>query len=804
MAEPTANPNAFSAPAEGFGQTISFAFDPRGEVPQQRPITSQGPRISASAVQGLQRSDSRVDVSSAPDPTAQLLMKAGESILAKQLDAARSAEFVQGMQRAMSGEAITEVRDSVPWYARIFGDTPTIEGARAYTAQDMVNKTLTRETANIKQLEQLGPEAAGKHFSQVLQGAQTGDRATDGVIIKQMTEQMPALMKAQAKAHYGYNQRKASAALADSIQSGAGALQQFGEMYAGDQVSEADMKLRAQQYVMSVIPPEGIDEESYQKTLTSSIIGMAGAGQFHAIEALRESGVLRALTTDQANRIESTILSKATAARDRYAFQYSGMIAEIKSDAAHPPEGQTQNQLSARIDRANDAFKKLTGSPVGLFSSDQKADLLTQGFNAFKAEESRAARNAEILASREATATAKAIAAADTQETIRSLVSTGDVLLAKKLPGVSGDEVDLEVFKMVRADPNKSGPFLRDAWSKGYVSNLVADSMQQGLKLAAGNFAQNPASTPPDTFFEAVTAYRAMSQQGGPAFANAYFGEHAKAMSYASYMFGSNVLDHPDAASIYQRAMTANNFKGETLTAKEQTALVAKVASSGSSWLPKFLGGHNLREDSIRFLSEEVGNGASQWMANGLSKEEAVAQAMNDVLGPDTSGGRRGGARGEIIGGYYIRRDPASSQETLASLMEGGNGAKFTAIPEESRGEIFNKFLIEGALLPKDLGTTQINRLPDAGGTAQFVVNAKDKDGKTIIRTFTGLQLQEYAAKQTRIARTGRFFQHDPDQPVKSGYGPAITFKPGEGAPSIYADAAEWAAYRAKQQKPTK
>jgi hypothetical protein len=33
MADPQVNPNALGAPTEGFGQTVTFAFDPRGVTP---------------------------------------------------------------------------------------------------------------------------------------------------------------------------------------------------------------------------------------------------------------------------------------------------------------------------------------------------------------------------------------------------------------------------------------------------------------------------------------------------------------------------------------------------------------------------------------------------------------------------------------------------------------------------------------------------------------------------------------------------------------------------------------------------
>lgn len=751
MAEPSANPNVFAAPTEGFGQTVSFAFDPRGEVPQQRPVNSQGPRVNASGVSGTQRYNPQVNVQSAPDPTAQLLMKAGGDILAKELDAAQNAEYIAGMQRAMSGEALADVKESVPWYAKIFGDTPVIEGARAYTAQDTVNRVLTRETSSIRQLEQLGPEDAGKHFANVLQNAMTGDKATDGIVMKQMVDQMPALMKAQAKAHYAYGQRKASAAMTESMLSGGVALQQFGEMFAADQVSEQDMKLRAQQYVQSVLPPAGIDEESYQKTVTSAMLNMAQTGNFHALGALKDTGILGALTAEQSTRIEAAITSKSAQARNDYAVKYSRTIAEIKNAAAYPEEGSTPAELEARIDRANDAFRKLTGSPEPLFTGAQKTDLLTGTLSAYRQEEIRQQRRAETLSDQNASSSAKEIAQAETDALVAQMVSQGDINLAKKLTGVSSSKVDLQVYAQVQKDPQNSAEFLKNAWAKGYVSDLVSAQMVSGLKMSASQLAQDPSAPPNDTFFQSVLAYRSMEQVGGKAFANAYFGDYAKEMSLASYLLKDNVLQNPNAGMIYHRAMNVKNITTESISAKEKEDLVKQVTSEGSSWLPSFLGGYGLREDAVRAITADVSEGVSQWMAAGLAKDEATAMAISDALGTD-AGGRTGSARGELLGGFYIQRDPASGTDTLSTLMEG-TGDKYVAIPKESRGEIFKDFMKDYVKIPDNAGTVRLFRQLDAGGTARFVVNSVDKDGMSATRVFTSLQLQEFSAERVKKMR---------------------------------------------------
>ncbi len=741
------DPNALGAPAEGFGQTVSFAFDPRGEVPMQRPITSSGPRVGATNVSQAQRiADAPPAQLPPPDPTAAVLMKAGQDILQKNLDQARSEEYVKGMQRAMQGEALDDIKESVPWYSKLFGNAPVVAGAQAYTAQDRVNSALSQQAASIKSIEGLGPDDAAKHFVGVINSALTGDAAVDNVVMKQMTEQMPTLLKAQAKAHYAFGQRRAVDAMSKSIASGAGLVQSLGEQYARDEITDKDMDAQGKAFVASALPPAGIDEENYQKTLTSTMLGMAQAGQFHALEALRKSGVTSALTADQARRVEGTIETQATRARDRYAFQFSDTISEIKSDAARPPTGATPRDIAERIDRANSAFQKLTGSPVGLFNSDQKADMLAGTFNAFKAEEDKAANRAAVLADKNATASAKAAAAAEQQAMIEKYVANGDMEYLKMVKGVTNDDIDAEVYRQYKGNPQAGNKFLLQGWAKGYTNQLLANEIQAPVKMA---YSLPAGSAPPDGWFKGVDQYEQLLKTGGLGLAQAYFGDTAKSMAYSSYMLrrsGEN-----QAGLVFQRSQQAKDFQGEKLNIKEQAALVSKVASEGKSWVNKAtfgFAGEALRDDTARMMAEDVTEGTAQWMATGLSKDEATAAAINDNMTGKSP-------RAETLGGYYIRRDPLAGQSTISELMQGGNGKPFTAVPEEIRGDIFKGFLADKVKLPDTSGTTSFTRMPDVAGAAQFVVASTDKDGKTSIRAFNSDDLQKYAADKTKWKRLG-------------------------------------------------
>jgi hypothetical protein len=810
--QPQVNPNALAAPAEGFGQTVSFAFDPRGEVPMVKPVTSRGPNMGGvSNVAGSTRQDPNAAFTKPPpmDPTAALLMKAGEEVLKAKLDESRTTQFVQGMQRAMSGEAIQEVKESVPWYAKLFGDTPVIEGARAYTAQDTVNRTLAEQAANMDKLQTLDPVAAGDHFNNLIKSSMTGDGATDAIIAKQMAESLPALMKAQAKSHVAYGQKKAAGVMSASMLSGAQGLQQMGEMYADDRISAPDWEVQKKQYLMSVLPPDGINEESYQKTLTTNLQQMALRGQFHAIEAVRESGALAALTPEQAKRVESAVEASARKARDNYAFKFSREFAELKSDAAKPVDSMKPSEISARIDRMNDKFKRTTGSPVDFISSDQKADMLAGTFNAFKAEEDKARQRQQVLNDANATQAAKANAAAALDASITTAVSNGDIGFALKLPGVTKDAVDLKAYQLSTQDPKAGGEVLLNNFIKhGYVNDLAANKFTQDLRMAESSGA------PTDGWFRAITVYNQMKgSDGGAAYAAAYFGDYAPRMERASRMLGNNVLENPNAAMIFQASMDrTGQFQPNPLDAKEKAKLVKEVVDKTSGFLPKWLGGYGARPDAIQTVADIATQNLDDWRRAGLSDTEAMERAVASAI----SGGQV-----EMLGGFAIRNSSMGKVKApaLRDLMAGGgDGSPYNALPAGSEDDYFKGF-IRDSLKLSDLGTTNIARMPDAGGTARFVLTGIDKDGATILKPFSAAQMQEYAAergKWERLGKGSRAFTNEevtawnedrkrreatPYEPIRTNFGPEITYRPEEGAPSPYAKAADWAAYRAKQQR---
>ena len=173
-----ARDNTVGAPTEGLGQTVTFTA-PGGGSSQAR-AGGRG-RVNNDMRGGEQSLRNRLDplpLSQGPDPTMVLLQKMGNAILQPHLEKERTERFVQGMQQAAQGQAITEIVDEQPWYSKIFGDTHVIDGARAFSSYAKVQEEATAVEADMDNLRTKSPQEAQKYFADRIAKSQTGDSGT--------------------------------------------------------------------------------------------------------------------------------------------------------------------------------------------------------------------------------------------------------------------------------------------------------------------------------------------------------------------------------------------------------------------------------------------------------------------------------------------------------------------------------------------------------------------------------------------------------------------------------------------------
>ena len=67
------------------------------------------------------------------DKTAAAIFGFAETLLKPVAAEVAERKFLEGVQRAASGEALTQIVNGQPWYSKIFGPSSAVEGARQYS-----------------------------------------------------------------------------------------------------------------------------------------------------------------------------------------------------------------------------------------------------------------------------------------------------------------------------------------------------------------------------------------------------------------------------------------------------------------------------------------------------------------------------------------------------------------------------------------------------------------------------------------------------------------------------------------------
>lgn len=729
----TVNPNALGAPAEGFGQTVSFAFNDNAPTPQMSPVNSAGPRGGSGAMSQAQLASTQVRIPQDRDSaTFALLTKVGETAIKREVEAEANAAYVDGMVQVMQGKAFEEIKQDQPWYSRLFGDTPVVEGARAYSTQATVQRKVADQLANLQQLAPLGPQQASQHFADLIKGSLSGtDQVGDAMVLKSMTEALPHLMKAQAKAHYGYQQLVASKAEDASMAAGGDKLQAAGASLANGMVTYEDMQRMSADLIQSVLPAPGRDEASYLKNMTTNIKLWANKGNLHAINALRNSGFIdrAGLTEEQQIGIDRAVQAAELKAANGFHLRNAVNIGMIEADADQPHlAGKSPEQLVKQMEELDAQFRNETGSTGSIFGAKGISGNVKTSIAAIRAERER--NWAAGVASGD-----KERSAAVLESAVMQSAAQGSVGRLMYQPGFSSDMIHANFEKLVRSQPAaEAGKLIISNYnSTQYVNPLLQSSMTAALN-AAGND-----KMPSNGALQAITAYDGLVATGGVNAANAYFKDFAPQIQTFKLMSAGG-----DPATVGQAWQVAfgdpAKFPKRNLSNKEEETVRKLISSDNSNYLPEFMGGNpDIRPEAASQLMAQAQPAVERWMrVPGMTPELAYKHAIN---------GLRGGAT-EILGGFVFENQGTPFKKLMSPL--GG-----IALPEGSEHVVFKGFMHDFLKVPAS-GSIAISPEGVLAGKQQFVVWNTGNDGMPKVTRFDSDMLAMYSAVQAERLRGGK------------------------------------------------
>lgn len=754
----------------GAPSTFQFAppdvpqMDITGGLGQERTGVQNGGTIDAGGTKAGPQ-----PVVTAADPTINLLMNAGSALLAPMMKQAKTAAYVQGMQRAMAGEAVTSIAADQPWYSKLFGDSDVTEGARAYTGNTVAQTQVAAMTDAMPQLRTMDAAGSSKYFTDAVSNALTGDPATDLSIMQSMTRALPAVMREQAKQHFGWQQEQATAAEDSSFKAQSDSLQKLGPSAVNGYTTTDEFNQAQLAFVRSQVPAAGRDVKNWQEAQTNRFIEAARVGNFHALNAAQMpmggdandptnpgTSLMDTLTDKQQASVQEAIKSGQTNQRNNYLNTPDIYTARagIEAMSSHPDAGWTPQSSLDQAASMNDTFQKLTGNKLGVFSGDEMAALGKGTANAIWEAKDRAYHDSIAEAHRQEEISSKGqVVQAQTDAittgllggngpTVNGTPGSGGLYQVAATPGMGGEEnVNYQAQKVWRTlTPAQQTQAL--LINDKYTIKPIQKELDDGA--ASAMLSPTLEGAPLNVYQK----WKALYDQS-PKVAAAYYPTMGPKLERFNNMTVNEGFD-PNTA--YQAAIVnpTPSVKPDRKILENQIATI----QSQENGLFKT----NMNPDAIKLLADASEQGAADWGSALNDPKAGSIRAYNALKATGTT---------ESIGSYAwnvpkTNGQPDSSYKMLPWLIKtaGGRAAPAggqVALPSDNVGTIFNSAVDEfingsrrsaadgsvsydpGIMQGKTVGHTMILPLkPDASGMPRFQISVADTDGGTHQGLLTG------------------------------------------------------------------
>lgn len=736
----------------------TFTFTPPG-VPQQQgsaPIMAKMGYQTAQSVGGLTTYNEQ------GDKTAAALFGFAETILKPVAQEVAARKFLEGVQRAASGEALTSIINEQPWYSRIFGPSSAVEGARQYSLDAQAAKFDAAVQARMPELRNTSPDELPAIIQKMSKDFQTGDPATDAQLGLRLTKVLPNLIQQHTREFYKAQQEHASDQRFNAWQQLATSLQ--ATALSGGLASEDDKLLRQGNLLQALQLPEGVDPDSWKKSLGTFAASMAEAGQFHALKTVQDSGVLRNLKPEDRLQLERQITAfKRQAAREA-ADDYAEPLAVWRMKAANN-EYASGKEVVDEANRINADYASRSGNDAPLIHrAEIGSNLMTarQAMLAYQKEVGKTVATAEDAVSMEALADQSLLT-----------MSTSDAKRAIKEAGGKASVVDTvarKQFMALAADPRAQAAWLLKDSMDGSVVESIKDDITalnnsatdakdanflKGYELWKNLIELHPtrdgASNP------ALAAYfnRKTAAQYG-AFHSALGGRSIEEAGERAFVFSRQTIIDPGYTfkkdeqkkwqEYYDESIRGNKFwgNGDTTVAGNQSAY--------------FGAPDPLTPSSLRLLEARVQSNYKAALA-AVGPDGAMAQA--------TAMAQQDGV--EIFGSYAW--DVGTGRERLDSKLRfPSSGAPFTKNMIANGLNSYMKRAIRN-YTDKSPDDVFITRGPDtADGDATFVFSAL-AGGQWLPETvFTGRELSAHIQEQLADPAKAKIMDAGPNSTYGGAY----------------------------------
>jgi hypothetical protein len=434
------------------------------------------------------------------DRTIQTLVRMGESIMAPKLQELKQRKFMEGMVAAAGGQALAEVVNEQPWYSKIFGDGPVVEGAKAWTVQSKVDAWATKQELSMPELAQMPASEIPAYLTEQSKQFLTGDPELDVQVQANMLRVAPQLIKAHARANLEHNQRAADVAWNNSLTAKA---DRFEAAARNLNTPDAELDGMRTELLANISPVTGQNLVRWEKNVKAHIQGQIQAGNFKTANLYSEAIVPQMQPAEQlafAQQLKSWGNYHKATTGGEYLMQAESWEAQL-----HAGKLSVDDYVS-RIGFLNDSFSKATGNPAPIRTGAEVAAIAGRGEQrAYNVHAARMAEDERVLA--------KARTAQEVEAAKLNVVSAAsEALVAGNVMFTAYKQADKEAaFAQLlnTAKPEDKPGLIIKATALGYVDSNMKDSLQQPLRMSGRE-------TPDDSFMGAYAQWQQLNYMTGP------------------------------------------------------------------------------------------------------------------------------------------------------------------------------------------------------------------------------------------------------------------------------------------------
>lgn len=691
-------------------------------LPQEAALRVAGVAAVQSALQGRQGSSSVVGgrsvggVVAAPQTSITSWGGLGQTIsniIEPKIAAKQRENFWKGVTAARAGvTAVEAVADDSP-LSKIFGPSGYTQGVQFYSAQEKIASYNQSMIENANDFARLSPEELGLALNRESEKFSTGDPATDGMIQQSWIEQTGPSLAVVNKTRFAQDQRAATSSFVANLDTQAKVLKAMGPHLTQGTASGQDMIGATYNWAKAAERPPGMSEEAYHSVLPNLARSYAEQGNYHALTAMQNSGVLSFMTVDQRTKLDEYTDRKAT----RHAEEFRRTRGREMSDwkASLDAGAMTPAQYDENIRNLQFTFTAETGNQAWLVpSAEREANLVKGRSNVWEAE---AAYAKELKTARAKASTEQEKNAADarTMQEISAQMSLGNLGSFINLGGDPSLVAQSFNKAYSQYDEGERVQLLTSNYSNSaYVDRNVKQQLQSGLRAISEGQGYSPAFETTFNHWKNLSATTA-----GQATAAAYYDpEQTTRMNRFNSLRNQSIEPVVAFKMAFQDPMT--DAVDWTKTHGVDKAVKGVINDNYDRWFSK----DNLSEQSKRLVASLAMRQVGLSMQNtGLTEEQATFQALHNLKanGLETYGGEA-----------WVR---TVNQAPLTQYITHGkpnDAGVYDAVRPETLSKVFSAVYergVKAAGLDK-AEVTQVLRLPDAQGKAHFAVMGLNKQGQ--------------------------------------------------------------------------